>query len=47
MTTDTRVVALLPIPASAQAMEDRLREIRQETTQQERLDAYRRLLGVQ
>ena len=46
MTTDTRVIALQPIPASAQAMEERLREIRESTTTQERIEAFRKLLKV-
>lgn len=46
MTTETRVIALQPIPASAQAREDRNREIRENTTTQERIEAFRKLLKV-
>lgn len=44
-TTD-RIIELKPIPASAQAVEEKLRAIREQTTMQARLEAYRQLTGA-
>jgi len=39
--TETRIIALHPIPASAEATEQKLREIRENTPLSERMDAWR------
>jgi hypothetical protein len=36
-----RILTLQPIPASAQAIEERLRAIREQTTLSERMEAWR------
>ena len=41
--TETRILTLHPIPASAEATEERLAAIRQQTTLSERIDAWRTL----
>ena len=39
--TETRIIVFPPIPASAEAIEQKLREIRESATLSERMDAWR------
>lgn len=41
--TETRIITLAPIPASAEAREQRLREIRENATVSDKMAAWRAL----
>lgn len=43
MTSDTRILTFYPIPASAEAKEQRLREIRENTTVAEKMAIWQSL----